>query len=132
MRDPIEMSIDELLHPAPGAFTDREAAKMRVEAHKRLATPFTCVSFSMVALVAVLMGTFRRHGGLIRPLLAVLTVVGLLALELAVGNLATRDPALIPLIWVHALVPALVAGWLLIGPQLGLVPQALRLRIGAV
>ena len=132
LRDPIEMSIDELLHPAPGAFTGREVAKMRVEAHKRLTTPLTCFSFVMVALVAVLMGSFRRHGGLFRPVLGVLTVVGLLALELAVGNLATRDPALIPLIWVHAILPAVIAGWMLIGPQFGLVPQTLRLRIGAV
>jgi lipopolysaccharide export system permease protein len=133
LRDPIEMSIDELLHPPPGSLiTDLDAAKMLVEANKRLATPLTCCSFTMVALVAVLMGAFRRHGGLFRPVLAVLTVVGLLALELAVGNLATRNTALVPLIWVHAILPGAVAGWLLIGPQLGLVPRAMRLRIGAV
>ncbi len=132
LRDPIEMSLDELLHPRPGSFNEREIAKMRVEANKRLATPATCFSFTMVALVAVLMGTFRRHGGLIRPTLAVLTVVGLLALGLAAGNLATRTPALVPLIWVHALLPGLLAGWLLFGPQLGLVPSALHTRIGAV
>ena len=132
LRDPIEMSLGELLHPRPGLFTEREMAKMRVEGHKRLATPLTCLSFTMVALVAVLMGTFRRHGGIIRPLLAVLTVVGLLALGLAVGNLATRDLRLLPLIWVHAVLPGVLAAWLVIGPQLGLIPQSLRIRIGAV
>ena len=132
LRDAIEMSLDELLHPPPGVFGERETAKMLVEAHKRLSTPLTCVSFTLVAMVAVLMGTFRRHGGLFRPLLSVLTVVGLLALQLAVGNLATRDPALLPLIWVHAVLPGVLCAWLLFGPQLGLVPQALRPLIGAV
>jgi lipopolysaccharide export system permease protein len=132
LRDPTEMSMDELLHPAPGTLADRDIPKALVEAHRRLATPFTAAGFAMVALVAVLMGTFRRHGGLIRPLAAVLTVVGLLALGLAVANLATRDPRLVPLIWVQSLLPGLFATWLLLGPQLRLVPQVLLVRIGAV
>ncbi len=57
------------------------------------------------------------------PLAAVLTVVGLLALGLAIGNLAARDNALLPLIWVQAIVPGLIAAWVLFGPQL---PRAAR------
>jgi lipopolysaccharide export system permease protein len=132
LRDPTEMSLDELLHPAPGVLADRDIPKAMVEAHHRLATPFTSAGFTMVALVAVLMGTFHRHAGIIRPLAAVLTVVTLLALGLAVANLATRDPRLLPLIWVLALAPGLFASWLLVGPQLRLVPRSLLVRIGAV
>ncbi len=131
LRDPIEMPLAELLHPS-GAFAPRDVAKMLVEANKRLATPFTCISFTMVALVATLMGTVRRHGSILRPLGAVLTIVALLALGLAAGNLATRQTSLMPLIWVHAVLPGVLAGWLLFGPQLGLVPRALHARIGAV
>lgn len=131
LRDPAEMSMDELLNPAPGAVSDRDMPKLAVEAHRRIASPFTAFSFTMVALVAVLMGSFRRHGNLLRPLLAVLTVVGLLALGLAVANLATRDPRLIPLIWAQAMAPGLLASWLLLGPHVRLVPHALLTRIGA-
>ena len=130
-RDMSEMSIAELLHP-PAGFPDRDIMKLRVEAHRRMATPLTALTFTLVALVAVLMGSFRRHGNFLRPLLAVLSVVGLLALGLAFANLATRDPRLIPLIWVQALAPGLVASWLLFGPQLRLVPQSLMIRLGAV
>jgi lipopolysaccharide export system permease protein len=132
LRDPTEMSIGELLNPAPGVVSDRDVPKLAVEAHRRLSGPFTAFSFAMVALVAVLMGSFRRHGNFLRPLLAVLAVVGLLALGLAFANLATRDPRLLPLIWVQALAPGLLCSWLLFGPQLRLVPQALLVRIGAV
>lgn len=132
LRDPTEMSTEELLNPPPGVVSDRDLPKLAVEAHRRLSSPFTAFSFAMVALVSVLMGTFRRHGNFLRPLLAVLTVVGLLALGLAVANLATRDPHLLPLIWVQALLPGLVSSWLLFGPQMRLVPQALLVRIGAV
>jgi lipopolysaccharide export system permease protein len=43
-------------------------------------------------------------------------VVVLLAVGLAIGNLAARDSSLLPLIWIHAVLPGVVAGWLLLGP----------------
>jgi lipopolysaccharide export system permease protein len=63
-------------------------------------------------------GMFRRHGGLVRPLATVGVMVGLLALGLAFGNLAARDNSLIFLMWLHAIVPGVVAGWLLLWPGL--------------
>ena len=92
LRDMTEMSVAELLHPT-SSVPDRDVPKLRVEAHRRMASPLTAVTFTLVALVAVLMGTFRRHGGLIRPLLAVLAVVGLLAGGLLLENLAAKYAA---------------------------------------
>ena len=118
-RDANEMSIPELLHPDPGQVSPRDVGKFQVEAHRRLSAPLTAASFAMIALASVLGGAFRRHGGVMRPLAAIGIVVGLLALGLAIQNLAARQPALIPLIWVHAILPGAIAAWLLIGPQLG-------------
>ena len=42
-------------------------------------------------------------------------VVALLAVGLMTGNLAARQNAMIPLIWVNALVPGLVAAWVICG-----------------
>ncbi len=130
LRDPTEMSMGELLHPSAGSLAERDLGKAVVEAHKRLATPFTAVSFALVALVAVLTGSFRRHGGLLRPLAGVLGVVALLAIGLAVGNLASRDTRLVPLIWVQAILPGLLAGWTLFGPQLRLPARPAFARVG--
>jgi len=129
-RDPTEMSIDELLNPPAGLVAERDRPKLRIEAQRRLSGPFTVVSFALVALVSVLMGGFRRHGNVLRPLAAVGVVVTLLALSLAIANLAQRDPALMPLIWVEAITPGLVCAWLLVGPQLRLMPAALQARLG--
>ena len=52
--------------------------------------------------------------------LAVLSVVGLLALGLAIGNLAARQTDLIPLIYIHATVPGLLCAWQLYGRELSL------------
>ena len=119
VRDMSEVSLHDLLNPTPEILPMRQdVPKWHAEAHKRLASPFTAASFAMVALVSVLTGAFRRHGGFIRPLVAILAVVGLLALGLAIGNLAARDNALIPLIWLHATLPGVISAWILYGPRL--------------
>ena len=118
-RDSTEMSLGELLHPDPHVVAARDRGKFLVEAHRRLSAPLTAWSFAMVALVAVLMGAFSRHGGMIRPMVAILAVVGLLALGLVVQNIAARDPVLIPLIWLVAIVPGVVSCAMLFGPEWG-------------
>ena len=119
-RDATEMSLPELLHPDPAEVNARDVGKFEVEAHRRLTAPLTAISFSLVALVAVLTGEFRRYGNVLRPSIAVGTVVGLLALNLAVNNVAGRHPVLIPLIWITAILPGVVCAWILYAPQLRL------------
>ena len=114
-RDSTEMSMAELMNP-DSAMNPRDVGKLLVEAHRRISAPFTAASFALVALLSVLTGAFRRHGNVLRPLVAVLSVVALLAVGLSIANLAAKQPVLIPLIWVHALAPGLVCGWLLFAP----------------
>ncbi len=116
-RDATEMSIPELLHPDPHTMLARDRGKFLVEAHRRMTAPFTAISFALVALVSVLSGAFSRHGNLVRPLAAIGVVVALLAAGLVIQNVAARLPALIPLMWVHAIGPGLVAAFLLYGPR---------------
>jgi lipopolysaccharide export system permease protein len=115
-RDATEMSLPELLHPDPAVVSARDVPKFIVEAHRRLSSPLTAASFALVALVAVLTGGFRRHGGVLRPLISALTIVGLLALGLAVGNLAARQITLIPLVWIQAIAPGVICAWILFRP----------------
>ncbi len=131
-RDATEMSIGELLHPPPGLVNERDIPRLRVEAHRRLSTPLTAASFTLLALLAVLTGSFRRHGNILRPMISVLTVVALLALGLAVNNLAIRQPQLLPLIWIYATLPGVICAWLLFGPQFGLVPMSVQTRLGTI
>ena len=105
----------------------RDAGKFLVEAQRRLSAPFTAVSFALVALVSVLSGAFRRHGNLLRPLAAVMCVVGLLALQLAVANLAARSTVLLPLIWVVSVGPGLVCATMLFAPLRAAIPARLRM-----
>jgi lipopolysaccharide export system permease protein len=114
VQDMAELPLSALLDPHP--WNPRDVPKWLAEGHKRLASPLTALSYGLIALLFVLTGTFRRHGGIVRPLAAVSVVVVLLAVGLAIGNMAARDTALLPLIWIHAALPGIVAGWLLLGP----------------
>ncbi len=116
-RDSSEMSISELLHPNPTLVNPRDFSKLRAEAHKRLSAPLTSLSFALVALVSVLTGGFRRHGGLLRIVTAVLIIVGLLAAELALYNLAARSTRLLPLVWLQATLPGVIAAAILLFPR---------------
>jgi lipopolysaccharide export system permease protein len=116
LRDMSELSLPELLDPHPTNL--RDIPKWIAEGHKRLSSPLTAMSYALVALFAVLSGTFRRHGSMMRPLAAVGAMVLLLALGFAVENLAARDNTLLPLMWLHAVVPGIVCGWLLLGPRI--------------
>ena len=113
--DMSEVPLSELLVPISAH--DRDRSKWVAEGHKRLSSPLSTLSFALVALVAVLSGAFRRHGGFVRPMTAVGVVVGLLALGLAINNLAARDNALVPLMWVQAILPGLICLWMLTVPD---------------
>jgi lipopolysaccharide export system permease protein len=115
-RDSRERFVGELLNPDPAeGLPERDIRKFRAEGHGRLASPLTAFSFALVGLAAALGSGFRRHGGGLTALLAIGSVVTLLAIGLAVGNLAARDNRFIPLIWLHAVGPAVIAAWVLSG-----------------
>ena len=120
---PIDMSelpLSALLDPHP--FFERDRAKWMAEGHRRLTEPLTTLSYAMVGLFSALGGIFRRHGGIVRPLVTVGVMVGLLALGLAFGTLAARNSSLLGLMWLHAIVPGVVCAWLLFAPVAAPVP----------
>lgn len=115
-RDMRERSVTELLYPDPAeGIRPREAARFTSEAHQRLSAPLTALSYALVGLGVALTGQFRRHGGGLRLATGVGIVVSLLALGLMASNLATRDNAFVPLIWIHAVAPGVIALWWMIG-----------------
>jgi lipopolysaccharide export system permease protein len=111
--DSAEASLHALLHPS-ATLSAGERAKWLVEAQRRLTAPLATFGYTLIGLVATLGGVFRRHGSMMRPAGAVAAVTMLVALSLGVNNLAARNTALLPLIWVATLVPVLAAGYMLL------------------
>ncbi|HQT63019.1 MAG: LPS export ABC transporter permease LptF [Acidocella sp. 20-57-95] len=114
--DSAAVSLMDLFHPR-ASLSPAVRAKWLVEAQRRLSAPLTSIGFTLIGLFAVLGGAFRRHGGVLRPLVSVAVVTFLVAMNLAVNNFAARSLALLPTIWVAVLVPGVLAGLLLFLPH---------------
>jgi lipopolysaccharide export system permease protein len=124
-RDARERGVIELLRPDPAEpISARDRARFVVEAHQRLAGPLVTLSLALVALACLLTGEFSRHGKTGRVIVAVAIGGGLTALWVALGNLATRQLALVPLIWVQAVLPGVIAFAWLVRPPRARVPAA--------
>jgi lipopolysaccharide export system permease protein len=120
--------LGNLFNPSPG-LSESERNKWLVEGQRRLAAPLTALGFTLIGLLAVLGGKFRRHGGLLRPLAAVAAVTLLVAAGLAVNNFAARGVALLPLIWIVTVTPGVVAAAVLFRPRrLGAARQVVRVN----
>ena len=114
--DAAAASLFDLFHPGP-LLPASDQSKWLVEAHRRLTAPLTVVGFTLIGLLATLGGAFRRHGGLLRPFLAVAAVTLLVAAGLGVNNFVARHLQLLPLIWLTTLLPGLGAGLSLFMPR---------------
>jgi lipopolysaccharide export system permease protein len=66
------------------------------------------MSFVLVALGAILTGELNRRGQTKRVLVAFAIVAGLEASSISFTNLANRNPAVIPLMYLNVLLPAVV------------------------
>jgi len=113
-RNAQERDLGELFNPEDGVSV-RDRRRFLAEAHLRLSGPFTAITFALLALAVALTGQFRRFGGGVNLMIGCLLMVGLLALGLGIGNLASRQSALVPLIWLHALLPGAIAAWVVSG-----------------
>lgn len=107
--DVAELTMSQLFHPQ-GDVPPHTRNKLLIEGWTRLTGPLACLSYSMIGLLCVLRGRFSRHGNIIRPTMAVLSVVGLMILSLMLKNLAERNPVLVPLLWLVVLLPTLAGG----------------------
>jgi lipopolysaccharide export system permease protein len=107
-RDAQERFLGELFWPPEGLSPPLRRSFL-VEAHQRILVPLSVFSFAMIPLACLLPGELNRRGQVRRVLLAVGIAFVFQALDLGIKNLASRDLALIPLIYVIDLLP-LAAG----------------------
>jgi lipopolysaccharide export system permease protein len=103
-----ERYIPDLFFPTDADNDPVLHAHLLVEGNNRLISPFYCISYVLVALAALLTGELNRRGQTKRVLVAFAIVAGLEAGSISITNLANRNPAMIPLMYLNALVPATV------------------------
>lgn len=117
-RDAREQPTAELFAVTEGQVSPTEFRQFRVEGHQRLASPLYHVAFALVASACLLCGWFNRRGQGGRLVLAIGLMVIIQAMALGVSNLATRNLALLPLLYVVPMIPSVIAGWFLLAPSM--------------
>ena len=105
-REPRERFLDELFFPDMTDGNNRfNAAKLRAEGHQRLTLPIYALTFTVIALAALLSGDYARRGLGKRITTAILLIVAIQGAALGFTNLAARFPWLVPLIYLNAMLP---------------------------
>ncbi len=105
-REPRERFLDELFFPDMTDGNNRfNAAKLRAEGHQRLTLPIYALTFTAIALAALLSGDYARRGLGKRITTAIILIVAIQGAALGFTNLAARFPWLVPLIYLNALLP---------------------------
>lgn len=117
-REPRERSMAELLNFDGSSLDESAVGKFHVEFHRRLALPWSALSFVMIALGVLMSGSFTRRGEGKRVFGAIILAAGYQSAMLAILNTAAKNEALIPAIYVLALLPAVVGIFILVLPGL--------------
>jgi lipopolysaccharide export system permease protein len=107
-RDTSEQYLSGLLHPA-AALDPRVKSTFMAEAHNRIAAPFYCIGFALIALVATGKGPMTRGSYALRLTTAGLTGALLRLLGYAAQGMAARNSTLL------FLIDALPAAGIIIG-----------------
>lgn len=123
--EPRELPLAELLDVRNDpSVSPTNYGKYLVEAHRRLTAPLGSLGFALIATAFLLRGPFRRGSQAISNLLAVGIALALGLSALGVENVAAREPALVPLMYVVALAPIIAGAAVLAGVRLRRHPPA--------
>jgi len=109
-REARERNLSELFNIANEPdISKRDIGRFTIEAHKRLTSPLTALSFSLIAICFLLLGNFNRRSQVRQITIAVCIVLTLLISSLGLENLAAKKLNLIPLLYVHTLLPIVIS-----------------------
>ncbi len=122
--DPREQTMTQLFAADQGKMTPTLYRQFRVEAAQRLASPLYDFTFALIAAACLLAGRFNRRGQLDRIAIGVGLMVVVQAMALGISDLAARNLAILPLVYLGPLVPGAAAAWVLLRPGFGEPPAS--------
>lgn len=112
--EPRERFLDKLFYPDMTDGNNRfNATKLRAEGHQRLTLPIYALTFTVIALAALLSGDFTRRGQGGRITMAILLIIAIQAGALSFTNLAARFSWMVPLVYLNAILPLVGGGYVL-------------------
>ena len=120
LADPREQTVTELLNPSVEMLKSRASREhLRAEFHQRLASPLLALAYTLMGLVALLVGDFNRRGMGPRILVAVLALVTVQASMMSVNSAAAHHEELVFLFYLWPVLTVVGAFILLYGAGRG-------------
>jgi len=117
-REARERSMQGLINLDTHGIDNRSIGKFHIELHRRLALPWSALGFVMISLSVLMSGSFTRRGESRRILTAVFLAAAYQGALIAILNVAAKNEALIPVIYVIAALPVVLGTLALTMPQL--------------
>lgn len=115
-REPDERTIGELFQPNKNNERDRESLRdFQVEINKRLTGPLLVISFTLIAIVTMLIGPVDRRGQNKRIILAIICVLVIQGGYISSYNMARNSNAGLVLMYLLVILPILISGFLISG-----------------
>ena len=116
-REPRERRLDELFNIRELNDVDpRDFGKYIVEGHKRLSAPILALTFTVLALASLITGSFSRRMQTKQILAGVSLMILMQVSKLGLDNAAAKNLSLVPLMYAHAILPGVIAFWLMLSP----------------
>ena len=116
-KEPDERTLPELLNPDPADVqTESKRREFMVEAHRRIVSPFLAITFVVMGLSCLLLGSTDRRGLGLRIAVASACVVVLQGLYLVAYNLSKEGNIGLILMYILTFAP-LAAGLYALGPR---------------
>lgn len=122
-REPNERYIHELFWPSDSKDDQQHRDRLIGSGHERLLSPFYNLSFALIALVAMQIGEVQRRGQGWRVGVAIAVVLAVRLIGLGLANIAVREPATIPLLYLHVGLSVGLPAWLLADGRRRLLPR---------
>lgn len=114
-REPRERMLDELYHVDDDPLVQpKDRGKFVIEFHKRLTSPLSALAYALIALAALLTGGYERGGQARHVFSAAAVVIALQVASFGVENVAARNLDWVPLVYLVAVLPIAIAGYLLL------------------
>lgn len=118
-QDARERSVYNLLTGLPPNIQERDLNSFRAEGHDRLISPLNAIAFASIALAVLVSSSFSRRGQTGRLLVAIGIMVFCQAMGIAIKNLAAKNPALVTLMYMNAVIPIILGlYWTFRGPEI--------------
>ncbi|MCH7831381.1 MAG: LPS export ABC transporter permease LptF [Proteobacteria bacterium] len=120
-REPRERSLKELFNieqVSKKELNPKNYGKFIVEGHKRLVSPLAALGFTLVGLACLIYGNFSRRTQTRQVATAIAIMVALQGSALGLDSLVAKNLDLIPLMYVHGVLPIVLGFLFMMQPQI--------------